>query len=168
MKIMDDNFDDYFEEGSVPKPKKTNVETPEQRQERELRESTIDRRYDRRKILLISLAAILAFIVFWWLGSRYFSVEYTSEERGCVMQMKAQGKLFMTYEGVMMSQRAYEDTVLYREDFLFTVRDSTVAKKLGTLAGTGRKVLLKYDYYRGTLPWRGESNNVVTDVKILD
>ena len=84
------------------------------------------------------------------------------------MKMEAEGKVFKTYEGVMMSQRAYEDTILYQEDFKFTVRDSTLAKKLGTLAGTGRKVLLKYDYYRGTLPWRGESNNVVTDVKVLE
>ncbi len=168
MKIMDDNFDDYFEEGSVPKPKNTNVETPEQRQERELRESTIDRRYDRRKMLLVALAAVFAILMLWWLGNRYFGVYTSSTERGCVMQMKAEGKVFMTYEGVMMSERAYLDTVLYREDFAFSVRDSTLAKELGQLAGTGRKVLLKYDVYRGNVPWRGESDTIVTDVQVLE
>lgn len=162
---MDDSFDDYFEEGSVPQEKKPEVETPEQREERELRESTIERRYDRRRYILLSVAGVLGVLLVWWLGNRYFHVYETGKETGVIMEVVNRGSLFKTYEGKMMSERAYLDTVLYRTDFIFTVRDDSLAAEIYRYAGTGRKVELEYESYRGSLPWRGESNRIVVAMR---
>ena len=49
MNLMDDNFNDYFEPESVPE-KKVQEETPEQREERELKEATIERAHNRKRV----------------------------------------------------------------------------------------------------------------------
>lgn len=163
---MDDNFDDYFEEGSVPKEKNPEVETAEQREEREIREATIDRRFDRRRMLLLGGVALLVIIFLWWLGSRYMSVYASSSERGVVMELVNRGSVFKTYEGKMMTERAYRDTILYRTDFCFTVRDDSVASTLSRLAGRGRVVTVDYEVYKSHFPWRGESDTIVTAVRL--
>lgn len=162
MKIMDDNFADYFEEENVPKEKVKDpeVETAEQRQEREMREVTIERRYDKQRLALAATGALLVIFALWWVCNRYFHVYETGSVRGCVMEMTNKGAIFKTYEGKMMTEKAYVDTV-YNTDFQFTVRDDSIAAELGKLAGRGTKVELQYESYKGMLPWRGENNNVV-------
>ena len=67
MKLINDNFDDYFE-GNAPK-KKVNapyVETEEEREERELNETTIERRSNRKRISLIVGTLVFLFFLFFF------------------------------------------------------------------------------------------------------
>ena len=102
--MMDDNFTDYFEPENVPddKPKE---ETPEQREEREIKETTIDRtRGGRRRLFLWSLMVVLAGFLVYTVWSRYFHPYRTDcQERGVIMDVANEGTLVKTYECKMIS-----------------------------------------------------------------
>lgn len=167
MKLINDDFKDYFESKHKDKESREPVvygETPEEREERELKESTIERRHNKMRIFSFVLAAFILLLLLFWLWSRYCHVYRTSSEKGVVMKMSTEGMLFKTYEGKMMSLKAIDASHIYETDFLFTVEDDSVATHLRKLAGTGRPVELQYKEYKGKLPWRGETNIVVTAV----
>ena len=110
--MMDDNFTDYFEPENVPddKPKE---ETPEQREEREIKETTIDRtRGGRRRLFLWSLVVVLAGFLVYTVWSRYFHPYRTDcQERGVIMDVANEGTLVKTYECKMISEKYISDTV---------------------------------------------------------
>ncbi len=166
MKIMDDNFDDHFmEDAEAPKKEETpHVETPEEREERELKESTIERRYNIKRIAIIAGTALVALLLVLWLWNHYGHVYSESSEKGVVMKIEDRGTIFKTYEGLMMSQRIIHAPYAYETDFEFSVTDHEVAHQLSMLAGSGMRVELHYKEYRGTLPWRGESTRIVTKI----
>ena len=60
--MMHDDFKDYFETENVPE-EKPQEETPEQREEREIKETTIERRYDKKRLFIISFVSALALFV---------------------------------------------------------------------------------------------------------
>ncbi len=122
--MMDDNFTDYFEPENVPddKPKE---ETPEQREEREIKETTIDRtRGGRRRLFLWSLVVVLAGFLVYTVWSRYFHPYRTDcQERGVIMDVANEGTLVKTYECKMISEKYISDTVhIYTSDFAFTIK----------------------------------------------
>ena len=72
---MDDNFDDYFmtdNEANEPAP---HVETPQEREDREIEESTIRRRHNSLRIVLLALIVLRERITpGMWLGILCFLV----------------------------------------------------------------------------------------------
>jgi hypothetical protein len=162
---MDDNFNDYFEEEGVPE-EKPQVETPEQREEREIKEATIERRHNKMRITLLSIIAFIVLVVVGWVWLRYFHSFRESQETGRIMEVANEGTIFKTYEGKMISEKYIADTIhVYQSDFDFTIDDDSVARQLMKLSGTGRKVTLSYREYHGTLPWRGNTSKIVTKVE---
>ena len=165
---MDDNFKDYFEPENVPE-EKPQEETPEQREEREIKETTIERRYNKKRLFAISFTAALALFVIIWAWLRYWHPYATGQETGVIMKVSNEGNLFKTYEGKMISEVYIIDTVTtFESNFNFTITDDSLARRAMELAGTGKRVTVDYKYYKGKLPWRGESNHVATQITVKD
>ncbi len=161
---MDDNFNDYFEkdqEEEVPQP---HIETPQEREDRELAEATIERRHDTLRILLMSAIALLVLLLCWWGWSRFFHPYAEGQERGYITQITSEGSLLKTIEGKMLSQRFVEDTLVLESDFLFSIHNDSVAKAAKQYEGTGQLVMVTYKQYHARLPWRGNSATIVTCV----
>ncbi len=168
MPLLDDNFNDYFEQPKEePAADKPQEETPEQREEREIKEATIERRYNRVKWAIGIFVTLMTLLLVFWLWQRYFHPYIEGEECGYVETVTNQGMLFKTYEGKMMSEKILPDTVRrYYSDFLFTIQDDSVARRVMRNAGTGKRVRLSYVEYKGRLPWRGETKRIVTAVEL--
>ena len=161
---MDDNFNDYFvkdKEEEVPQP---HVETPQEREDRELAEATIERRHNTLRILLVSAIILLTALLCWWFWSTFFHPYAEGQERGYIMQVTSEGSLLKTIEGKMLTQRFIEDTLALESDFRFSIRDDSVAKQAKQYEGTGQLVMVTYKIYHARLPWRGNSPTIVTTI----
>lgn len=167
MPLIDDNFNDYFEQPKEePQTEATQEETAEQKEEREIKEATIERRHNRLRWILISLAAVIVIAIIFWAWTRYFHPYSESQECGYIEKVTNEGLLFKTYEGKMMSEKILPDTTRrYYCDFFFTIKDDSVAKNVMRSAGTGQRVRLSYIEYKGRLPWRGQTKIIVTDIR---
>lgn len=78
---MDDNFDDYFMSDNEPAPEAPHVETAQEREDREIEESTIRRRHNSLRIVLLTLIALLAVFLGWWIWQRYYHPYAISQEK---------------------------------------------------------------------------------------
>ena len=162
---MDDNFKDYFTEQQEPESKPAHVETPQEREDREIAESTIERRHSTMRMLLVTAIVLLATFLFWWVWNRYYHVYSEGVEHGWVMKVVNEGTVFKTYEGRLI-QAGYNsqnsNATIQSNEFNFSVKDENVARQLERCAG--KIVELHYKEYLGTLPWRGMTKYVVDSV----
>lgn len=97
---------------------------------------------------------------------RYFNPYVTdAHERGYVTSVDKRGIIFKTYEVEMVSESAIADTSrLYSRNVNFSVASDSLALELRNYQGTGERVEVVYKTYYATLPWRGNSRNVITAV----
>lgn len=162
---MDDNFDDYFiEPQEEPENnQEPHQESPLEREEREIKEATIERRGSTLRILLALIVVAMAVFLAWWVWQYYFHPYRVSQEKGWIMKVSNEGTVFKTFEGEMISDKYIEDTlVALHSDFKFSIPDDSLARDAMRLAGDGRRVVLTYNEYKGTVLWRGNTRNVVT------
>ena len=83
------------------------------------------------------------------------------------MNVSNEGTVFKTFEGEMISEGYIEDTlVAMHSDFKFSIPTDSLARDAMRLAGEGKRVVLTYDEYKGTVMWRGNSHNVVTRIEL--
>ncbi len=169
--LFNDEYDDHFysskedEEKAKQEKKQPAVETPEEREEREMKEMTYERSTNRRRMLIVGGVALLVIGVAVALWLRYFHPYIVSEERGVILKVQSEGTFLKTYEVQMISEKFIADTVrAYKSGFAFTVKSDSLAAKASRLQSTGRRVTVKYEEYKGMLPWRGESNRFATDI----
>lgn len=190
MKILDED-NDYFlhdfdkKADEEPKGADADPEKPAQEskpeetdapEEQPRREFSFDdnqtpvkpRRRLKRRLwwILLALVAVLlgAFYV------RYF-VPHTQEcrIRGFVTQVEKRGIFFKTYEGEMISESQLVDTArIYQRDVTFSIPDDSLGRKVQAYQGTGRPVVITTEKYYGTLPWRGASTQILTDITPAD
>ena len=167
--LFSDKYDDHFysskkdEEEQKKKEQQPVEETPEEREERELKELTYDRSSKRKRILIIGGVALLGVGIALWL--RYFHPYIVSEERGVILKVQSEGTILKTYEVQMISEKYIADTVrAYKSGFEFTIKSDSLAAKASRLQSTGRRVTVKYEEFKGMLPWRGETNRFATDI----
>ena len=163
---MDDNFKDYFTEQQEPESKPAHVETPQEREDREIAESTIERRHSTMRMLLVTAIVLLATFLFWWVWNRYYQVYSEGVEHGWVMKVVNEGTVFKTYEGELLSERYAADTIALTSFFHFTITDDSVAAQTKRLEGSGVRVAVTYQEYKGVLPWRGSSRFIATQVAV--
>ena len=79
---MDDNFNDYFEKDAEVEKPTEHVETPQEREDREIAESTIERRHSTLRLVLMGVVAVLALTLLWWVWSSFFHPYSEGTERG--------------------------------------------------------------------------------------
>lgn len=165
--LIDDDFNDNFTEKRTERPQPATPSPEElrrQREEKELKETVIERHHGKVRALLVSLVALAVIAVAAMLWLHYFHPYKISQERGVIMEMSSKGVVKKTFEGQMMSERLIDATHIYQIDFPFSVTDDSVAAQAARLAGTGRLVTVRYEEYKGTVLWRGETNRIVTAI----
>lgn len=155
---------DFFDDDDLIEQEPVVVETPEEREEKEIANDTIRRGYNRLKAILYGSVALIVIICFSWIWLRYFH-PYTQEaqQTGRLMEIKLEGMIFSTYEGKLLSEKYVDYPDKWIDfDFPFSVVEDSVARQIMRLQGTGKRVTLTYEEYQGTLPWRGNSHRIVT------
>ncbi len=111
-----------------------------------------------RKIFFFIIIAILLFIS----GYVYYSYYYIYDDGGrdgVLYSFSRKGSVFKTYEGIILQPglRSARTGGLSTNEFHFSVTDESVADSLKKCIGM--QVLVHYNQYRKSLPWRGENNN---------
>lgn len=115
-------------------------------------------------ITIVSTVLVLALAIF--IFFKFFFVYSSGVNAGDINYFQEQGVIFKTYEGKMI-QSGFKSTAetngtLRSNEFKFSVTDQAVADTL--MRCSGKHVELKWKRYMGTLPWRGASQFVVTEV----
>jgi hypothetical protein len=115
-------------------------------------------------ITIVSLVLVLALTVFVYF--RFFFVYSTGVNTGDINYFQKEGVLFKTYEGKMIQSGFKSATSsvdgLRSNEFKFSVTDKAVADTL--MRCSGKQVELRWNRYMATLPWRGNSQYVATEV----
>ena len=165
---MDDNFNDYFTDENVPEEQpQIYQETPQEREEREIKEATIERRGNSVKLLLALIIVAMAAFLGWWVWQYYFHPYRISQEKGWIMKVSNEGSLFKTIEGEMISEGYIEDTIAaMHSDFKFSIPSDSLARDAMRWAGDGKRIVLSYNEYKGTVLWRGNSKHIVTKIEL--
>lgn len=109
----------------------------------------------------IILVALAGFIYF-----KFCFVYSEGTNEGDINYFQKEGIIFKTYEGKMIqsglkSMKGVQGSIQSNE-FKFSVDDERVAQQLNEISNTGVK--LHWKRYRGTLPWRGNSQFIVDGV----
>ena len=111
-------------------------------------------------ILVVGLAAFIFF--------KFCYVYKSGVNAGDINYFQKEGLIFKTYEGKMIQTGFRSEASknagsnLRSNEWLFSVTDEAVAQKL--MRCSGKRVELKWKYYFGTLPWRGNSQYIVYEI----
>lgn len=115
-------------------------------------------------ITIIALVAVLVLTLFIYF--RFFFVYSSGVNAGDINYFQRQGVVFKTYEGKMIQSgfktSGTNSTALRSNEFKFSVTDDAVADTL--MRCSGKRVELRWKRYFGTLPWRGQSQYIATEV----
>lgn len=119
-------------------------------------------------ITIIALIAVIALTVF--IFFRFFFVYSSGVNSGDLNYFQREGVIFKTYEGKMI-QSGFKPGAggtegLRSNEFKFSVTDDSVANQL--MRASGRRVELRWNRYMGTLPWRGNSQYIATEVLSIE
>lgn len=115
----------------------------------------------RKFLRWFSFLALLfiSFMIYWY----YFNVYSDGERTGLLTKLSHKGNIFKTYEGeILIGNFQQAPNVMVPEKFYFSVKRKQLADTLMKLQG--KTISLKYHQYRKTLPWRGESVYIVSDL----
>jgi hypothetical protein len=116
-----------------------------------------------KKILYTTLLIILVVIgIFvWW---RYYYVFGEGVKAGNLNFIVKKGYVFKTWEGRLIQEGVKSNApgTIQSNEFTFSIDDDSVAVILERAGG--KEVEVRYKEYLHTLPWRGMSNYVVTEV----
>lgn len=116
-----------------------------------------------RKIAWIAGIVLIGLMagIFWY---KFYFVFGEGVKAGSLNYFVKKGIMFKTYEGRVVQEGFQSPTAgaLQSNEFRFSVADEEVAAKLER--ASGKFVELRYTEYNGTLPWRGASNFIVTEV----
>ena len=111
----------------------------------------------KKYLILITIGALL--VLTGWLYYRYWFVYSEGTRVGILYKFSKKGTIFKTYEGEMllpgMGNKKATSGNMTTNNFLFSVEDDELAKKLMSLQGM--ELELHYKNYNRALPWRGDN-----------
>lgn len=113
------------------------------------------------RIVLVIVFVVLA-LFFWW---RYYFVFGEGVKAGNLNFFVKKGYVFKTYEGRLIQdgfKPSAQGSAMQSNEFEFSVTNDSIAAILER--NSGKFVELRYKEYLHSLPWRGMSNFVVTEV----
>jgi hypothetical protein len=116
-----------------------------------------------KKFLGIFVTVIVVGLLLFFFG-RYYFVFGRGMKAGVLNYVVEKGYLFKTYEGelILTGLQSKGPNSMQSNEFSFSIADPVIAKRL--LLSSGKEVLLHYEEYNGSLPWRGYSKFVVDSV----
>ena len=109
---------------------------------------------------VIAVLALAGFIFF-----KFCFVYAEGVNEGDVNYFQKEGYIFKTYEGKMIQtglKSSKNQGSIQSNEFKFSVADERVAQQLFESSNTGIK--LHWKRYKGTLPWRGNSQFIVDSI----
>ena len=116
-----------------------------------------------KKFLKISIPVIILIlaIVFWW---RYYFVFGEGVKAGNLNFVVKKGYVFKTWEGRIIQEgfKTPNPNQMQSNEFDFSILDDAIAQKLERYSG--KFVELRYKEYLNAIPWRGNSNYIVTEI----
>ena len=163
---MNDNFEDNFLRDREEPAEQVHEETPQEREEREIAENTIERRHNTVRLLLAAAIVVMLLSLLWTIYSHFYRPVERGIEYGWVMRLVDEGSLMSTYEGELLSERFAADTIVLEDVFRFTVADDSLCRMLKHLEAGGHRIGLHYKRYAGTLPWRGASHAIGDSINL--
>lgn len=115
----------------------------------------------KTKFIILIILLIVCTVFIWW---RYYFVFGTGVKGGDLYHIEKKGVIFKTYEGRIIQEgfKAYTPGSVQSNEFDFTVLDENVAQSLER--SSGKFVEVRYNEYRNSIFWRGDSKFVVTEV----
>lgn len=164
MKLIDDNFDDYFEKGAPSKDKERHEETEEEREERELIETTIEKRSNKKRIFLALGTLIVLLLLIFIIRDQFYHVYQEKDMKGRIVDVALRGSIFNTFEAKMLCYDVVAPGNVLKTEFNFSVSDDSIVKKLSELKQTPLAVQVHYKEYKHRVPWRGETKYIVTAI----
>ncbi len=116
-----------------------------------------------KKVLLISIPIILIVIVVfcWW---QYYFVFGEGVKTGQLNFIVKKGYVFKTWEGRII-QEGFKSTSpgeLQSNEFDFSIENDSIAKILEL--NSGQVIEIRYKEYFNAIPWRGNSNYIVSEI----
>lgn len=178
MKVFDDNFNDHFmEDDEAREQQAVHQETPQEKEDREIEESTISRRHNTMRTAIIATIALLTIFLFSWLWLHYYHPHAQRFEKGWIMDVSNEGTIFKTLECKVITQDLILDTVKVKWvadtaiidgcNLSVSLGNDSIAMEAVKWKGTGKRVIITYDEYSGSLPWRGATTRIATSI-VLD
>jgi hypothetical protein len=83
------------------------------------------------------------------------------------MKVSNEGTIFKTLEGEMISDKYVDDTLLaMHSNFKFSIPTDSLARDAMRWAGDGKRIVLSYNEYKGSVLWRGNSRVVITKIEL--
>ncbi|MBQ0121867.1 MAG: hypothetical protein KBT13_12250 [Bacteroidales bacterium] len=171
---MTDDFNDHFMEDGKRKEEPEHVETPDEREDREIEESTISHRHNTVHTIIYAAIALVSIGFATWVWFHYYHPYAQRVEKGWIMDVSNEGAIFKTIECKVITQDLVLDTmkVKWNKDtmlvdgcnFAVSIGDDSLAIEAVKWKGSGKRVLITYDEYSGSLPWRGGTNRVATGI----
>lgn len=119
----------------------------------------------KAKIITIATSVIVAALAI-FIFFRFFFVYSSGVNTGELNYFQREGIVFKTYEGKLI-QSGFKATgesngTLRSNELKFSVTDQAVADTI--MRCSGKRIEVKWNRYMATLPWRGNSQFVVTEV----
>ncbi|HEX7358000.1 MAG TPA: hypothetical protein VF270_09855 [Ignavibacteriaceae bacterium] len=116
-----------------------------------------------KKFLKISIPILLVILalVFWW---RYYFVFGEGVKAGNLNFVVKKGYIFKTWEGRIIQEGFKTPTpnAMQSNEFEFSIENENLARILERYSG--KFVELRYKEYLNAIPWRGNSNYIVTEI----
>jgi hypothetical protein len=115
---------------------------------------------------ILAAVVILGLLIFIW--ARYYLVFGDGVKAGTLNYVVRKGYVFKTWEGevILTGLQAKTGTSMQSNEFLFSVDNDEVAKKLELASGS--LVQLHYKEYNGAVAWRGYSKFVVDSIVSIE
>jgi hypothetical protein len=111
----------------------------------------------KKYLIIVSLGILL--ILSGWMYYSYWFVYSEGTRVGILYKFSKKGTIFKTYEGEMLLPGIGNKKAgignMTTNNFLFSVDDEVLAKKLMTLQGM--ELELHYKNFNKSLPWRGDN-----------
>lgn len=120
----------------------------------------------RKSKIITTVISVVVVVAAAFVFFRFYFVYSTGVNAGDLNYFQREGIIFKTYEGKMIqsgfrsSGKSTEG--LHSNELKFSVTDPKVAERL--MRASGKHVELRWKRYMGTLPWRGNSQFVVTEI----
>lgn len=120
-----------------------------------------------KKILKIAIPVVIIIlaIFFWW---RYYFVFGEGVKAGNLNFIVKKGYVFKTWEGRLIQEGFKTPTpgAMQSNEFEFSVSNDSIAIILERCSG--KFIEVRYKEYLHSLPWRGMSNFIVTEVLTVE
>ena len=110
----------------------------------------------------VVMVLMMGGLLFWW---KYYYTYSNGLQGGKMQKISKRGNIFKTWEGYLLISLTTDNNLsLTSKEFPFSVTSDSIAHVLENYEG--KRVKVRYNQKKGTLPWRGDSEYIVYEVTL--